>query len=136
MGYEYQLKYGAAGSTASTLIENCRDANYSIGISEGTTTVKGDGSAPPIECSRVTGRQPRITWTMLHKTTDTTLTALRAAAAAGTPVALRAIPLTGGTGFDGDVNLSVEHGAPIGGEQSYNFTASPNNESRTPALNS
>lgn len=136
MGYESLLYYGAAGATAATQITNCRDVNYNITPQTAPTTVKGSGSAPPIETVRVVGRQAQITWTMLNKSDDSTLTALRAAAVNGTTVALRYLPHSGGTGFDGDVILQCENGAPLGGEQTFNFTATPNDDDRTPALNS
>lgn len=136
MGYESLLYYGAAGATAATAITNCRDVSYNITPQTAPTTTKGAGSSPPIETVRVVGRQAQLTWTMLDKSDDSTLTALRAAAAAGTTVALRYIPHSGGTGFDGDVVLQCENGAPLAGEQTFNFTATPNDDDRTPALNS
>ncbi len=135
MGYESLLYYGAAGSTASTQITNCRDVAYNITPQTAPTTIKGSGSAPPIQTVRVVERQAQVTWTMLNKSDDSTLTALRAAAALGTSVALRYIPHSGGTGFDGDVILQCENGAPIGGEQTFNFTATPNDDDRAPSLN-
>ena len=84
MGYESLLYYGAAGSTAATQITNCRDVNYNVTPQTAPTTVKGAGSSPPIETVRVVGRQAQLTWTMLDKSDDSTLTALRAAAANGT----------------------------------------------------
>ena len=136
MGYEALLYYGAAGSTAATLITNCRDVAYNITPQTAPTTVKGAGSSPPTETFRVVGRQAQLTWTMTNKSDDSTLTALRAAAANGTTVALRYLPHSGGTGFDGDVVLQCENGAPLAGEQTFNFTATPNDDDRAPALNS
>jgi hypothetical protein len=136
MGYESLLYYGAAGSTAATQITNCRDVNYNVTPQTAPTTVKGAGSSPPIETVRVVGRQAQLTWTMLDKSDDSTLTALRAAATNGTTVAIRYLPHSGGTGFDGDVVLQCENGAPLAGEQTFNFTATPNDDDRVPALNS
>lgn len=135
MGYEALLYYGAAGATASTQITNRIDVNYGITPQTAPTTTAGSGSSPPIETVRVVGRQAQITWTMLDKSDDTTLTALRAAAAAGSTVALRYIPHSGGTGFDGDVVLQCENGAPLGGQNTFNFTATPNDDDRAPSLN-
>lgn len=136
MGYEALLYYGAAGSTAATQITNATDIDYSISPSRGTTTVRGSGSSVPIATSRVTQLDPTITWKMVYKTSDTTLTALRSAAATGAAVAIRYIPKSGGTGFDGDMTLEVKNGAPLNGEQTFEFTAKPTDESRTPSLNS
>lgn len=92
MGYESKLYYGTANATAATLITNARDVKYSIGNKKAPTTVKGSGSSPPIEVERVVGLTASITWQMTDKSGDTTLTALIAAAAAGTVFALRTLP--------------------------------------------
>lgn len=135
MGYQSLLYYGTAGSTAATQITNCRDVKYSIGNKKAPTTVKGSGSSPPIEVERVVGLTASITWQMMDRASDTTLTALLAAAAGGTVVALRTLPHSGGTGYDGDVTVSCEIGQPYQGENTYDFTATPNDDNRTPSLN-
>lgn len=135
MGFEGQLFYGTAGSTAATQITNCRDIAYNVDTETGETTTRGDGSAPPIKTERVTGRMVDITWQMLNKTTDTSLTALIAAAVAGNPVAIRTKSYSSGLGFDGDVILKFKLNKPLKGEQTYDWTATPNDDSRAPSLN-
>lgn len=131
MGFEGKLYYGVAGATASTEITNSRDITISYGHETGETTVRGDGSSVPIETGRPVKRQIGIQWTMLLKTDDTTLSALRAAVAAGTPVALRGKDYTSGQGPDADFYITCEHGKPIGGEQTLNFsTTMPTDENR------
>lgn len=134
MGFEGKIFYGAAGSTASTEITNSRDITYNMDPEKGDTTERGDGSAPPIVTERVTARVVSIEWTMLNKTSDTTLEALRVAAYAGLPVAIRTKDYASGKGFDGDVTISVSHGKPYRGEQTYQFTASPCDDDRAPQL--
>lgn len=136
MGYEAILYYGSAGSTAATQLTNCQDLEYSLDPEKGETTVRGTGSSVPIVTSRVTAIKPQITWKMIYKTGDASLTALRAAAATGAAVALRYVPVSGGTGFDGDCTLSIKNGAPLKGDQTFEFTAEPTDETRTPLLNS
>lgn len=137
MGYEGLLYYGTAGSTASTLLTNCVDLDYQQEPQKGETTVKGTGTSPPIETERVTSIKVTITWKMLNKPADTSLAALRAAGSTGAPVALRTKDYSSGTGFDGDCTVSVKNGAPLKGEQTFEFTATPTGESlRTPLLNS
>lgn len=136
MGYEALLYYGAAGSTAATQITNSRDIKYGTTPKTGETTVRGAGSSPPITTKRVVGFDVQITWQMVDKSDDTTLTALLAAARTGAPVALRYLPHTAGTGFDGDVVLTVDNGAPLAGENTFDFTAEPNDDNRTPLMNS
>lgn len=136
MGWEGELFYGVAGSTAATKITNCRDESYNIEKEYGETTTRGDGSAPPIETQTCVARRVTITWTMINKPADTTLTALLAAAVAGTAVAIRTKSYSSGTGFDGDCEVSANWSKPFKGEQTIEFTATPTLESgRTPLLN-
>jgi hypothetical protein len=134
MGFEGLIYYGAAGSTAATQITNSQDITISYDNEEGETTVRGSGSSVPIKTSRVTAKGVSIEWTMLVKTDDSTLEALRVAEAAGNPVALRLKDNSAGKGFDGDVILNMQHGLPLKGEQTIKFTAKPNDDSRTPSL--
>lgn len=134
MGFEGLLYYGAAGSTATTQVTNCQDITISYDIEEGATTVRGSGSSVPINTSRVTALTLSMEWTMLVKSDDSTLEALRVAAAAGTPVAIRGKDYSSGKGPDLDVILTMQHGMPLKGEQTVRFTAKPNDDSRTPNL--
>lgn len=134
MGFEGLIYYGAAGSTASGQLTNSQDITVSYDNEEGATTVRGSGSAVPINTSRVTAKTVSIEWTMLVKSDDTYLEALRTAEAAGTPVAIRLKDYSAGKGFDGDCILSMQHGMPLKGEQTVRFTAKPNDDTRTPSL--
>lgn len=134
-GFEGILLYGVAGSTAATQVTNSRDISETIDIEEGSTTIRGTGASPPINTSRVTGLTYSLDWQMIDKSDDTTLTALKAAAVAGTPVAIRTKSYASGTGFDGDMILKFKKGTPLKGEQTYDFTGMPNDDNRTPLLN-
>lgn len=137
MGYEGLLYYGAAGSTAATQVTNSRDIEYAITPTTAPTTIRGSGSSPPIETGRTVSRNVTLTWTMVNKSDDSTLTALRAAANSGDPVALRYIPHTGSTGLDADCVISCTNGAPLGGEQTFDFSlVALNDDNRAPLLNS
>ena len=136
MGYEGQLLYGTAGSTAATLVTNCVDLDYDTAAEKAPTTVRGAGTTPPIETERVTSIKPTITWKMLNKPADTTLSALVAAARTGAAVALRTKSYSAGTGYDGDCTLSVKNGMTLKGEASFDFTATAtDDEGRAPLLN-
>jgi len=134
MGFEGEIYYGVAGSTAAIKITNSRDIQYNSEPDKGDTTVRGSGSSPPIKTERVSAIGITIEWTMLNKTDDTTLEALRVAAYAGNEVAIRTKDYASGKGFDGDVTLSIQNGKPIAGEQTYVFTGTPSDENRTPQL--
>jgi hypothetical protein len=84
----------------------------------------------------VVALKPTITWSMLLKTGDTTLTALLAAARTGAAVALRTKSYTSGLGFDGDCTLGVTHEMTLKGQSKFNFTAeATDDEGRAPQLN-
>jgi hypothetical protein len=134
MGFEGEIFYGTAGSTGATKITNSQDITITYDIEEGPTTVRGSGSSPPINTSRVTALSFSVEWTMLLKSDDTTLENLRVAAAAGNPVAIRLKDYSSGKGYDGDCILNVNHGVPLKGEQTVRFTGKPNDDNRTPQL--
>lgn len=134
MGFEGLLLYGVAGATGATPMENSRDIKEAFDVGEGETTVRGAGTSPPIETSRVLSRKYAIEWQMTYKSDDTTLLALMAAAVAGTPVAIRSKAFTTGKGFDGDMNIKFSHGKPLKGEQTLDFSGTPNDDLRAPQL--
>jgi len=123
MGFESLLYYGTAGSTAATLITNCRDVNHKKEPEFGDTSIKGAGTSPVTISQRVTAMKHTLTWQMTNKPADTTLAALIAAQATGGGVALKYLTHSGGTGVDADFVLSIENGAPYKGEQTFDFTA-------------
>jgi hypothetical protein len=135
MGFEGKIFYGVAGGTGGTEITNSRDINYDLSPDKGDTTVRGAGTSPPIKTSRVTAIGVSIEWTMIQKDNDAVLEALKTAAAAGVPVAIRTKDYAAGKGFDGDCTLAARRGAPIAGEQTVQFTAEPTDEGgRAPQL--
>src|SRR5690348_1949979 len=88
-GYQGQLFYGTAGTTASTQITNCEDLDYDIDPEKAETTERGAGTNVPIKTERVVCLGVTITWKMYMKPADTTLAALVAAASTGAAVAIR-----------------------------------------------
>jgi len=135
MGFEGLVYRGTAGSTATTLLENIKDVSYNLDIEKGNTTVRGDSTTIPIETEDVSVRKVSIEFNMINDTTDTDLETIRAAAFAGTIIALRLKDHSSGKGFDGDVTLSVGNSLPLAGEQDISFTATPSRSSgRSPSL--
>lgn len=135
MGFEGMLYYGAAGATASTLIENCKDITISRDVERGNTTVRGDSSVAPIETEHVSLRKLSIEFTMLNDSTDATLEALRVAVATGAAVALRGKDYSAGKGPDADFTLSQSDPWTLNGEQAITFTAVPTRgNGRTPQI--
>ena len=129
MGINGKLYYGAAGSTAATEVTNCRDLSYSVEPTRGDTSKR----ASPFKLSQIAMMALSVEWEMVLDTGDATLTALRAAAVAGTPVALRTRDHAAGYGVDCDWNLSMSKGEPLEGSQTVKFTAEPDSsEGRVP----
>ena len=126
MGFEGQILFSATpGATATTLLENVKDANYNLEVEKGNTTVRGDGTEPPIETEDVTIRKVTIDFTMIKDTTDTALEALLTALYAGTGVAIRMKDYSAGKGFDGDCTGTVGRGKPLNGEQTLQINLTP-----------
>lgn len=137
MGYQAQLFRGTAGSTAATQVTKARDIKYNTTPKTGSTHSRGDGSTPPIETGEVVSLSMTLTWNMIRDPDDTSLTAFRAAAATGSRIALRYIPASGGAGCDVDAIISCDNGAPLNGEQTFDFAVVAVSDAlRTPLLNS
>lgn len=135
-GYEGIIKYGTAGSTATNQLTNVEDLNYDNEVERASTTVRGTGTSPPINTSKVVALSAIVTWSMLEKTDDTSLTALLAAERTGAAVAIRTLSHATGKGYDGDMTLSVTHEMTLKGQSKYNFTGEPtDDEGRAPQLN-
>jgi hypothetical protein len=125
MGYERQLFYGTAGTTGTTQLTNVVDINHDIALEFGDTTVRGDSATLPIGTQKPTKRTPNISWQMRDQPNDADLVILRAAAKAGTAVALVIKEFNSAgvatTIFDGDCNVTVSEGHPLAGEATFDF---------------
>ena len=134
MGFEGLAYYGVKGSTAATLISNRVDVTFDTDPQMAPTTVAGTGATPPIETENVATIKFSATIKMKSVAGDAVLAALRAAAAAGGQVALRLKDYSAGKGYDGDVNVKESWGGNLNGEQTFDFTLTPNGLLRTPQL--
>ena len=134
MGFEGLAYYGVKGTTASTLISNRVDFTFDVDPQMAPTTVAGAGTSPPVETEGVATVKWSATLKMKAVAGDAVLTALRTAAAAGTAVALRMKDYASGKGYDGDVNVKETFGGNLNGEQTWDFTFTPNGLSRAPTL--
>ncbi len=66
---------------------------------------------------------------------DTQLTTLIAAAISGAAIALKIATTSGATLFDGDCTIAKKLNAPLAGEATYDFTATPTKSAgRAPTL--
>ena len=136
MGFEGQILFSATpGATGITLLTNVKDASYNFEVEKGNTTVRGDGSVPPIETEDVTIRKVTIEFTMIKDTTDTALESLLTALYGGTGVAIRMRDYSAGKGFDGDCTGTVSRGKPLNSEQTLQINLTPSRSyGRAPQL--
>ena len=135
MGYQTKLYRGAAGSTAATQVTNATDVDYDLAPEKGSTTVRGTGGNVPIKTENVTQLGVTVTWSMLNDPADTDLAAFIAAAITGAAVALKLETDSGATLIDSDFTLAKKYNAPLSGEATYDFTATPTKSaSRAPTL--
>jgi len=136
MGYQGLLYHGTAGSSAATLLTKRVDASYDIDVEVGSTTSAGSGTAVPINTGEATALTGKITFNMIHETSDASLVALIAAAATGAAIALRFIRSTGLLGLDADCIIKVTQGAPLKSEQTIDIeVVALSNSLREPLLN-
>ena len=134
MGFEGLAYHGTKGSTASTLISNRVDLTFDVDPQMAPTTVAGAGTSPPIETEGVATIKWSATLKMKSVAADAVLAALRTAAAAGGAVAIRLKDYASGKGYDGDVNVKETWGGNLNGEQTFDFTLTPNGLLRSPQL--
>jgi hypothetical protein len=137
MGYEGKAYLDAAGSTATTELTASRSIGITLDPTKADTTVRpvGASPSPPVMTEQVVKVASSYTIQYLVNASDTQLELLRAAAAAGTPLALRLKDTSAGKGFDGDVTVGTSGGYPLEGEQVEDFTCTPTRESgRAPQL--
>lgn len=135
MGFEGLVYYGAAGSTASTLLENAQDINETITTERGETTVRGDSSGPPINTEDTVARTWQGDFQLLKDSADAAAEAILSAAAAGTPIALRFKDFSAGKGFDGDCIVEASKPKPLKGNQVVTITCYPTRKGgRSPQL--
>lgn len=134
MGFEGLAYYGVKGSTAATLISNRVDLTFDVDPQMAPTTVAGAGTSPPVETEGVATIKWSATLKMKNVASDAVLAALRTAAASGNAVAIRLKDYAAGKGYDGDVNVKETFGGNLNGEQTFDFTFTPNGQLRVPQL--
>jgi len=132
MGYQAQILIGTVGSTPSAQFKNVVDLEYNLEIEMGDTSTRGDGSALPVATEKPTAKKPEITFKSLSRPNDTILAALLAAGDAGAAMGVRYKNASSGKGYDGDMNVKWKNGAPLKGEQTFEFTLTANDQLRNP----
>ena len=135
MGYQQLLYIGTAGSAAATQVTNATDVDYDLAPEKGATTNRGTGGNVPITTENVTQLGVTLTWKMNNDPADSQLTTLIAAAIAGAAIAMKITTTSAVTLVDADFTISKKLNAPLSGESTYDFTATPTKSAgRAPTL--
>lgn len=135
MGYQAKLYIGTAGSAATTQVLQATDVDYDLALEKGSTTVRGTSGNVPIKTENATVRAVTVTWKMINDPTDSVLTTIIAACIAGAALAVKLTTGSGATLFDGDCTVTKKYNAPLAGEGSYDFSATPTKSAgRSPTL--
>lgn len=123
------LYYGVAGSAAATLIQKATDIDLGDSKTFDDSTTRGNGTSVPRKTEQIVqlGREP--SFKIRYIDGDATITALLAAEAAGTGVAIKIVAYSGGhTEFDGDVYLECNRPGPLTGGMELEFTCHPTDD--------
>ncbi len=126
LGPDGLLYYAVAGKAMpSTVVKHVRDVTIK------TDPTKADTSSRDsiMDTEETVGLKISIDFEILNRSDNTVLTALLAAANSGAAVTLKTRDYSGGRGWIGDFELSVENGQPYRGEQTYKFTATASSKS-------
>ncbi len=128
-GRERIIKYGVAGSSAATIIENATDIDVSNSNSFNESTTRGDGSALPKKTEQPDQLAVEPTFSLRYQDSEATISALIAAARAGTAVAILVLRILGGEEeFDGDCYLEMSSPGPLTGGMDIAFTCHPTDD--------
>lgn len=129
MGFEGELYWGTAGSTAATELTIARDVSYKFESTEADISDR----ASIIDLSDVAGVKFSLEFEVNNQNTNAFIAAVRAATIAGTAIAFKTKDRDSGWGVDGDFIVSVDESQPLRDAQRIKVTATPTDKnSRTP----
>lgn len=129
MGFEGELYWGSAGSTATTELTIARDVSYKF---DSTQADVSDRSSI-IDLVDVAGIAFSLEFEVNNQDTNAFIAALRAAVIAGTAMAFATKDKDSGWGVDGDFVVSVDESQALRDAQRIKITAAPTDKNgRTP----
>jgi len=128
--WERKIYYGVSGSTASTQIDdNVTDINVNHPHEFNEHTDRGDGSDFPKKTEQLVTLVAEVDFTMVYDDGDSAMTALLAAARAGTIKAIKVERRASGeTEFDGDCYLEFESPGALKDGMNVTFTCHPTDD--------
>jgi len=127
IGFEGKLYWGAAGSTAATELTIVRDVSYKFDTSDADVSDRGS----IIKYSRAAQVAFSLELEVNNDSSNSFISAIRTAAAAGDPIAFRTRDKTSGWGCDGDFIISTDESQPLTDAQRLKFSCMPTNENRS-----
>ena len=125
MGFEGELYWGVAGSTAATELTIVRDVSYTFENDEADISDR----ASLINLRDVGGVTFGLEFEVNNQDTNAFIAAVRAAAIAGTAVAFRTKDKTSGWGVDGDFIVAVDESQPLRDAQRIGVTCAATDKS-------
>lgn len=129
MGFEGKLYYGTAGTSAATELTIARDVSYRFEIDEADVSDRGS----IINLVDVAGISFSLEFEINNQSTNAFVATMRAAVAAGTPLAFKTEDATSGFGVDGDFVFSDDEQQPLRDAQRLRLVCRPtDSEGRLP----
>lgn len=130
MGFEGELYWGTAGSTAATELTIARDVSYKFENTEADISDR----ASLVDVFDVAGVKFSLEFEVNNQNTNAFIAAARAATIAGTAVAFRTKDRDSGWGVDADFIIGVDESQPLRDAQRIKITATPTDKSgRSPS---
>lgn len=125
MGFEGELYWGTAGSTAATLLTIARDVSYKFENTEADISDRGS----IVDVFDVAGVKFSLEFEVNNQNTNAFIAAARAATIAGTAMAFRTKDRSSGWGVDADFIIGVDESQPLRDAQRIKITATPTDKS-------
>lgn len=126
IGFEGKVLWGPAGTTAPTELVIVRDSSYKFEPTKGDTSDRESIQ----DYERVCGVKFTLEFETNNVHTNAFVAAARAAAAAGTLMALATKDRAAGWGCDGDFNIALDESQPLRDRQAIKISATPCNDNR------
>lgn len=126
VGFEGELYYGTAGSTAATELTIARDVSYKWEPS----LVDVSDRASIIEYERVAMVKFSLEFEINNDATNAFIALARTAAKNGTLMAFATKDRDSGFGCDGDFSIALDESQPLKDAQRLKIVATPSNDNR------
>ena len=133
LGMNCKLYFGAAGSTASTLVDNVKDVTLNLETGESDVTTRGNSGWVATVATLKNGS---VDCTIVWDTSDAFFTAVQAAWSASSAIALLVLDgvSASGTGLDADFTITnFSRQEPLTEAVTATVTFKPTYSTRAPA---